>query len=108
MDAGERFVDLVTFFAPVPGVSVPSGTGFGSNALRLDGKIFAMLSGDELVVKLPANRVDQLVTGGLGVRYDGRKGRPLRQWLAIHAESGLDWVDASEEALDYARGQSGH
>ena len=39
----------------VSGVTVPEGgSGFGSNAIKINKSIFAMLVNDRLVVKLPA------------------------------------------------------
>jgi hypothetical protein len=42
------------------------GRGFGSNALKADGRIFAALSNGRLLVKLPARRVEELIAAGLG------------------------------------------
>jgi hypothetical protein len=44
----------------------PRGRGFGSDALKVDGKIFASLSHGRLLVKLPAERVKALVEAKLG------------------------------------------
>ena len=54
----------------------PRGRGFGSGALKVDGKIFASLaSGDRLLLKLPAARVDALIAEGIGERFStGRSG----------------------------------
>jgi hypothetical protein len=63
-DADARFERLVSRFSSDPSVSPPSagkGGKFGESALKVDGKIFAMLSRGELVVKLPRERVDELV-----------------------------------------------
>jgi hypothetical protein len=73
--AAERFGDLVDELVGSPGVTSPrGGSGFGRSALRWEKKIFAMLVRGRLVVKLPAPRVDALVAGGDGVRFDANKG----------------------------------
>ena len=56
-------------------VSRPKGKkGFGASALRIDGKMFVLLSSkNELVVKLPKERVDELVASGEGQRFDPRQ-----------------------------------
>jgi hypothetical protein len=74
-----------------PGVSV--GTGFGSNpGLRVRGKIFAMLSGDRLVVKLPQERVDELVDAGIGRRFDPRRdGRLMNEWVTVPIQPARQW-----------------
>src|SRR5262249_37601353 len=56
---------------------------FGSRALKIDGKIFAMLSHGRFVVKLPAARVDALVAAGDGVYFDPGHGRKMKQWLSL-------------------------
>jgi len=73
--AEERFEDLVDELVGCAGVTPPrGGSGFGRSALRWEKKIFAMLVRGRLVVKLPATRVDALVSGGDGVRFDANKG----------------------------------
>ena len=60
-----RFEDLVDQLVGCAGVTPPrGGGGFGRSALRWEKKIFAMLVRGRLVVKLPAPRVDALVSGG--------------------------------------------
>jgi hypothetical protein len=48
---------------------------FGANALKIRNKIFAMLVTDKLVVKLPRQRVDELIAAGEGERFDSGHGR---------------------------------
>jgi len=56
---------------------VTAGTGFGkTEGLRISGKIFAMLAGGELVVKLPKDRVGELVDSGVAER--STRGRDIR------------------------------
>jgi hypothetical protein len=54
------------------GVTLGSGKkGFGSSALPVNTKIFAMLSFErKFVVKLPKKRVNELVASGSGERFD--------------------------------------
>jgi hypothetical protein len=76
--------------------------GFGSTALRYQRRIFAMLVRDRLVVKLPRSRVDALVATGAGVRFDGNKGTPMKEWFSLAPESDLDWMALAGEALAFA------
>jgi len=104
VDVEERFEAVVEAMLPQPGVTPPSGgRGFGRNALRVDGRIFAMLVRGTLVVKLPKSRVDELVTEGVGVRFDANKGTPMKEWLSLEASADLDWPALAQEALDFVR-----
>ncbi|WP_205787245.1 hypothetical protein [Specibacter cremeus] len=105
MQAAERFEDLVDEFIAVPGVTPPgAGTGFGKSALRINGRIFAMLVRDRLVVKLPAARVDAMIGSGDGERFDANKGTPMREWLSLSGDSGASWRELVAEALEFVRG----
>jgi len=55
----------------------------GSDGLKTGGKFFAMVSRGELVVKLPRERVDELVAAGAGHRFDPGHGRLMKEWVAI-------------------------
>jgi hypothetical protein len=107
MTPEERYQDLVDEFMGADGVTPPSGgSGFGRGALRYRRKIFAMFVRGQLVVKLPASRVDELVTGGQGERFDANKGTPMREWFSLDSGSALPWLPLAREALDFAMSQS--
>ena len=102
MSPEERFEELVIAFAIEPHVTPPEGgRGFGSHALRVRGKIFAMVVRGHLVVKLPKPRVDALTESGDGVRFDANKGKPMKEWLSLDAASTIEWERLAREALDF-------
>jgi hypothetical protein len=76
---------------------------FGSNALKVNGKIFTMMSQGTLVVKLPRGRVDELVAAGSGHRFDPGHGRLMKEWLAVSAPTRL-WIALVREAHDFVAG----
>ena len=71
---------------------------FGSTSLKTDGKIFAMLVHERLVVKLPTARVEELVEGGVGERFDPGHGRIQKQWLAVHSLDPDQWRALATES----------
>ena len=78
------FESLCDEYANVSGVTVPTGgSGFGSNAIKINKSIFAMLVDDRIVVKLPAARVAQLISDGDGVPFDAGKGKPMKEWVGL-------------------------
>ena len=56
--------------------------GFGSDALAIGGKIFAMVTGGALVLKLPRQRVEELVADGRGAPFQLGK-RVMKEWVAL-------------------------
>lgn len=99
----ERYARLAEAFLKGPNVTQgDGGKGFGSYALKVEGRIFAMLSSRlEFVVKLPRTRVDELVESGEGHPFDSGKGRPMKEWLVVPPTSSLDWSAVAEEALAF-------
>jgi hypothetical protein len=103
MTPEERYEDLVSELVGTPGVTPPDGgRGFGRGALRYRRKIFAMLVRGRLVLKLPADRVDQMVADSYGVRFDANKGTPMREWISLDPEAAVAWLPLARDAVDYA------
>lgn len=99
-----RYQDLIDDLLGTDGVTPPpGGSGFGRGAVRFRNKIFVMFVRGRLVLKLPAERVGELVASGEGVRFDANKGTPMKEWLSLDPESGLPWLPLAREALDFAR-----
>ena len=61
----------------VAGAPSPKRGGFGSNALKAKGRLFAFMSKGQLVLKLPQARVVSLVEAGAGVHFDPGHGRVM-------------------------------
>jgi hypothetical protein len=70
------------------------------NTFSANGKIFAMLVRGALVVKLPKERVDELVEAGHGTRFDPGHGRLMREWIAVEADA-LPWVALAKEGHQF-------
>jgi len=104
-----RFTALANAFAKDPDVSLPDAQQssgrkqFGSNGLKFKGKIFAMLSRDQLVVKLPEQRVTTLVASGDGQRMISGGAREMKEWLVVNPQSEQDWLRLAREAFEFAQ-----
>jgi hypothetical protein len=99
------FERLVQSLADDPGVDLPEPGGkFGASALKVGGKIFAMLSAGQLVVKLPRQRVQELVTSGIGAPFDAGRGRVMKEWVAIAPDRSRDWGRLADEARLFVAG----
>lgn len=104
-----RFGAIASALASEPNVSVGSSgkKGFGSSALQVGGKIFAMVSSNgSFVVKLPKQRVEQLEGSGVGQRFDPGHGRLMKEWLSLDPSSNEDWLSLAREALRFVASKS--
>jgi hypothetical protein len=98
-----RYAKIVEALLNNPAVDKGSGKkGFGSSGLRINNKIFAMLSSKgNFVVKLPKHRVDFLVAAGSGERFNPGHGRIMKEWLELKPKSDEDWLTLATEAMQY-------
>jgi hypothetical protein len=107
-DADALFAALVRRYEADSDVTPPSTTGkagkFGADALKVDGKIFAMLSRGELVLKLPRARVDELIASGKGTRFDPGHGRVMKEWVTIDLGESATWPELADEARRFVGG----
>jgi hypothetical protein len=86
-----------------PIVTVEPGWGSSNASLKLGKKIFAMSIDDELVVKLPKERVDALVAGKAR-RFDPRRnGKAMKEWLVLPAGDSR-WLPLAREAYEFLAG----
>ncbi|MGH2613941.1 MAG: hypothetical protein ACRDJC_01775 [Thermomicrobiales bacterium] len=84
---------------------VTRSTMMGFPCLRVDGRFLASYdraTGD-LLVKLPADRVDQLLANGQGHAFSPA-GRRFREWVALPPAAESDWGNYLDEALRFVAG----
>src|SRR5262245_5705560 len=103
--ADPRFAPVAAVFAGKRDISRESRQGFGSGALKVDGKIFAMITPrGEFVVKIQRARVDELVSQGVGERFEPGPGRIMKEWLALDGHPELS-IDLAKEAYRFVKGR---
>jgi TfoX/Sxy family transcriptional regulator of competence genes len=106
VDAQARFDALIDEFTGIPGVQLPEEAGrrrFGADTLRLDGTIVAMLVDGAVVLKLPGDRVAELIESGCGAPWDAGPGRRMRQWVTVADDDPATTLTLGREALEFAR-----
>lgn len=79
---------------------VTPGGRFGSVSLKIQDKVFAMLVKGKFVVKLPKDRVAELVTTAGAEYFDPGHGRLMKEWVAL-ADQQERWIALAKEARDF-------
>jgi TfoX N-terminal domain len=85
--------------------SFERGRMFSSIALKRGGKVFALCSRGEVVVKLPAERVDELIDAG-GRRFDPGHGRLMREWVSVKPSDATECETLLVEARTFRIGKA--
>jgi hypothetical protein len=95
----ELFWDLVE---PMYDDHVTRSTMMGLPCVRVDGAFFASLDqrSGNLIVKLPTDRVSDLIQAGTGVPF-APAGRTFREWVAIPMEDEETWSALIAEARTF-------
>lgn len=97
--AEAAFEAIATSVMRAPGVT--AGTMFGARALKVRKKVFALLVKGDLIVKLPSERVEHLVSSGSGRLFDPGHGRLMKEWVAIPLGLRAGWSRLVDEAKDF-------
>ena len=71
------------------------------NSLKCKRKMFAMLNKDRFVVKLPGERVQELLTSGEGRPFDPGTGKQMKEWVIIPLDTLENWVEYAQEAKEF-------
>ena len=83
---------------------VVMGRMIRSRGLKVRGKFICFRRPESLAVKLPAERVDELVAGGR-VRFDRGDGRPMREWVESPDSMVDEWPALLDEAYAFRLAQ---
>jgi len=101
-DPEARFAAVVAAFAKQPRVT-RGGKGFGATGLKVDGKLFALVSSKgRFVAKLPRDRVAALVSAGQAAYFDPGHGRLMKEWVELKGDEG--WTALAREAHRFVGG----
>jgi hypothetical protein len=97
MDGEALFWELADPLYEDPAVSRSTMMGFP--CLRVDGKFFASLDhrNANLVIKLPSERVGELIDQGTGVAF-APAGKVFREWVAVPEPDAAGWASLLDEA----------
>ena len=93
--ADERWQELV---AAAEGGNVTRGTMFGAQGLRTGKKYFAIWWHEQLVVKLPPQRLSELIDAGSGHLFEPMPGRTMNGWLLVQPPTAWDPLVAEARA----------
>jgi hypothetical protein len=101
MNPEDRFWDLAEELL-VTRMGVTRSTMMGFPCLRINGGFFATFDrrNGHTVVKLPAERVAELVATGAALPF-APAGRTFREWAAIPPSDSESWPGLVEEALSF-------
>jgi hypothetical protein len=90
----------------LPGVE--RGKMLSASGLRdpAAGKFFAFVTRGQLVVKLPAERVTELIASGEGRVFDAGKGRPMKEWVGLTPADEAACVAYMREARKFVAAQA--
>ncbi len=83
-----------------PGIS--EGTLMGFPCLRVDGDFFATCEHrtGALILKLPRERVQELIGEGVGEPF-APAGRVFREWVLVPGRDGKQWRALMREAIEF-------
>lgn len=81
---------------------IEKSTMMGFPCLRVNGDFFASCdkNNGDLVIKLPKERVQELISSGIGKDF-APNGRKFKEWLAVELREEKLWNELMDEALEF-------
>jgi hypothetical protein len=96
----DRFEDLFAELDGMPGLR--RSKAFGLPVIKVDDKIAAAFKDGQLVLKLPPNRIAEIIDRGRGEPFSAY-GKTMTGWVALAPETDGDWLALTEEAVAFVR-----
>jgi len=83
---------------------IEKSTMMGFPCLRVNGDFFASCdkNNGDLVIKLPKERVQELISSGIGKDF-APNGRKFKEWLAVESREEKLWNELIDEALEFVK-----
>ena len=97
MTADEVWSKVKEYFLKLPEVQKQG------ESLKTRKKMFAMFSKGNYVLKLPKERVEELIRSDEGLPYDPGNGRIMKEWVIIPVEHSDKWINYASEAKEFAK-----
>jgi len=95
---------LMSAVADRPNVTI--GRALANMGLMTGGKLFAFIKDGDLVLKLPAARIDALIESHDARRFERGQGMPMREWVVVPSVASADWPTLTREACDFVAGRT--
>ena len=93
------YEEVKTHFANYPEVEVLSGRG--AQGIKRGGKMFVMFLKGDLLVKLPENRVKEVIDTGDGLPYDPGTGKFMKNRVLIPVSNKDKWIEYCMESKNH-------
>lgn len=74
---------------------------FGTTALTIRGKVFAFPWKGNLVLKLPQDKVLEVISFKKGIYFDPGHGRTSKEWVEVRSEAKSEWMRLAEQARKF-------
>lgn len=86
--------------------NIEKSTMMGFPCLRVNGDFFASCDREKgnLIVKLPKDRVQELISSGVGQEFSPN-GRTFKEWMAVELREEKLWHELIDEALGFVSGK---
>lgn len=95
------YADVKAHFANDPEVEVLKGRG--AQGIKRGGNLFVMFMKGDLIVKLPEQRVNEIIETGDGEPFDPGTGKPMKNRVLILAKNSDTWIKYITEAKNHAK-----